>query len=277
MTGLLVGFLVGAACWHLMVLLEPVPYGRPQWLDAGTGEPGSLPVLLRTIGQHLGKSSIGGHLGRGLAPLQAATLVDRDILLGLIGVLTFMVGVSATGPRWAGPALALALLWAARDAQREQLRELNASWETDVVRFLQQVRLAVVAGLTLRQAVEQSAADASGVAARIAEHLMTQWSAGVDTATSFAVLAREMAPDASTGSFLQLVATAVRDGTPLRPVLDAEVDRLRERRRARLTLALEKLPSKLAVFRGLGMLAAMCLMFAWAFSLLSNLPGTFGT
>ena len=277
MTALLVGVLIATAGWQIVTMLEPQAYGRPAWLDAGQGEPGSLPVLLRTIGQHIGKAAVGDILKRALDPLRAATLVDPDILLGLVAVLAFATGVSLTGPLWAGPALALALLWAARDAQQEQLRELNSSWETDVVRFLQQVRLSVVAGLTLRQAIEQGAPDARGVAAQIAEHLMAQWSGGVDTATSFAVLARELAPDASTGSFLQLVATAVRDGSSLRPILDGEVDRLRERRRARLTLALEKLPSKLAIFRGLGMLAAMCLMFAWAFSLLSNLPGTFGT
>ncbi len=277
MTALLVSLLAGVGGYSISSLLAPRSYGRPIWLDAGVGEPGSLPVLLRTIGQRLEATQAGRLVGRALRPVEAATLVQREILLGLVGVISLAAGVSAAGPLWSGPALAFALLYAARDAQREQLRELNASWETDVVALLQQVRLAVVAGLTLRQAVELAAPNAQGVAQQIVTNLLGQWSAGIDTASSLQVLGRETAPDASTGSFFQLMATTVRMGTSLRPVLDAEVERLRDKRRARLTLALERLPMKLAGFRGLGMLAALALMFAWAFSLVANVPGTFGS
>lgn len=254
---LAVGLLAAIAAALLAGAARGPAFGR----DGGWGErwsygPGTFAGLLTRLGRPLVGRRAPRSLRSLVRELSGFLLCREDAAAGLVVLVGLLAGSAALCGWKVGALLLVAWLIRVRGQDRDRAADARRSWEVEMCRTLQQIRLQLAAGRTLQAAVEGARTEARGVAAPILTEIAGAWSSGSDSGHAFQEVARR-APDAATASFFSRVATAARTGDPLLPVLDAEIDRLRAARRARLDAELQRLPTQLVLFRGLMMLAAI--------------------
>lgn len=272
---LVVGLCAALAGGLLVEATRAPVFGRVGgWGEAWDYGPGTVTGLVARLGAPL--CARGAPAGvREAVRLLAGFLLCREQAAAGVLVLAALVAGSATVFGWkVGGLFVAAWLIRARGRDRDEAASNRRSWEVEMCRTLQRVRLQVAAGRPLRVAVEESRSEARGVASPILAELASRWSAGDDAGGAFAAVARH-APDAATAAFFSRVSTAARSGDPMLPILDAEVDRLRAARRQRLDGELQRLPTQLVLFRGLMMLASVGPVVAFVLVMLEGVKTIF--
>lgn len=264
-----VGLLAAAGGAGLAGLLLRPAFGRyGGWCEQWAESPGSLTGLLAALGARV---LAGWPSLRPAARSAGRFLLCSEALAVGLGALALLAGIGwALGGVLALLPLGVLAAWL-RAAQLGRARRQRRSWETDVTAWLGALAMQVSAGRELRAALEATREGGlAGAAAEVADALDTRHRMGWDTAGALEDVARH-APDGSTAAFFSRLATSVRAGSPLGPVLHAEAERLRGDRRRRVQAWMEALPGRLTVYRALMLGAAASPMVALAWALVGRL------